>query len=170
VILAAVGEITVTTESSGGTEAIARVVSEHVLGGDVVLLAGDLGAGKTVFARGLAHGLGVGEPVVSPTFTLAREYRGRVRVVHADVYRLDHVRELADLGFDDADDDTVMIVEWGDVVSGAFGVDRLEVQLDFVDGRDESRRITIGAVGPDWSVRVAALCAAVEQAKSEADA
>ena len=52
--------------------------------------------GKTVFARGLAHGLGVGEPVVSPTFTLAREYRGRVRVVHADVYRLDHIRELAD--------------------------------------------------------------------------
>src|ERR1700752_2285713 len=142
------GSVTVSTESSGGTEAIARVVSEHVLGGDVVLLAGDLGAGKTVFARGLAHGLGVEAPVVSPTFTLAREYRGRVRVVHADVYRLDHVRELADLGFDDMDDDTVTIVEWGDVVSGAFGIDRLEVRLDFVPGRDDARSIAIGAVGP----------------------
>jgi tRNA threonylcarbamoyladenosine biosynthesis protein TsaE len=164
------GAVTVTTESSTATEALARVVSEHVVGGDVVLLAGDLGAGKTVFARGLASGLGVDEPVVSPTFTLAREYHGRLRVVHADVYRLDRVRELDDLGFDDADDDTVTIVEWGDVVSGAFGVDRLEVRLDFVPGRDDTRRITIGAVGPDWSARAAALCAAVEQSQSEVQA
>jgi tRNA threonylcarbamoyladenosine biosynthesis protein TsaE len=158
------GAVSVTTEGAKATEALARIVSEYVLGGDVVLLAGDLGAGKTVFARGLAHGLGVDDPVVSPTFTLAREYRGRVRVVHADVYRLDHVRELADLGFDDADDDTVTIVEWGDVVSGAFGVDRLEVRLDFVPGCDDSRCITITAVGPEWSTRLPALCTAVEQA------
>jgi tRNA threonylcarbamoyladenosine biosynthesis protein TsaE len=158
------GAVTVTTEDSLATEALARVVSEHVVGGDVVLLAGDLGAGKTVFARGLAHGLGVDQPVVSPTFTLAREYRGRVRVVHADVYRLDHVRELDDLGFDD-DDDTVTIVEWGDVVSGAFGIDRLEVRLDFVPGCDDARRVTISAVGPEWSARLLALCAAVEQAE-----
>src|SRR6476619_745580 len=151
------GAVTVTTEDSLATEALARVVSEHVVGGDVVLLAGDLGAGKTVFARGLAHGLGVDQPVVSPTFTLAREYRGRVRVVHADVYRLDHVRELDDLGFDD-DDDTVTIVEWGDVVSGAFGIDRLEVRLDFVPGCDDARRVTISAVGPEWSARLLALC------------
>jgi tRNA threonylcarbamoyladenosine biosynthesis protein TsaE len=156
--------VTVTTGSSEATEALARVVSEYVVGGDVVLLAGDLGAGKTVFARGLAHGLGVDEPVVSPTFTLAREYHGRVRIVHADVYRLDHVRELDDLGFDDADDDTVTIVEWGDVVSGAFGVDRLEVRLDFVADDDDARRITIHAVGPDWMARAADLCAAVEKA------
>ena len=162
------GAVTVTTESSKATEALARVVSEYVVGGDVVLLAGDLGAGKTVFARGLAHGLGVDEPVVSPTFTLAREYTGRVRIVHADIYRLDHVRELEDLGFDDADDNTVTIVEWGDVVSGVFGVDRLEVRLEFVANHDDVRRVTISAVGPDWSARAAALCAAVELADSEA--
>jgi tRNA threonylcarbamoyladenosine biosynthesis protein TsaE len=158
-------EVIVTTESSAATEALARVVSEYVVGGDVVLLAGDLGAGKTVFARGLAGGLGVTDPVVSPTFTLAREYRGRVRIVHADVYRLDHIRELTDLGFDDTDDDTVTIVEWGDVVSGAFGVDRLEVRLDFVPSREDARQITIGAVGPEWSARVSVLCSAVEQAE-----
>jgi len=161
------GAVTVTTESSKATELLARVVSDHVVGGDVILLAGDLGAGKTVFARGLASGLGVDEPVVSPTFTLAREYRGRFRIVHADVYRLDRVRELEDLGFDDADDGTVVIVEWGDVVSGAFGVDRLEVRLDFVPEREDARRITITAVGPDWSARVAGLGAAVEQAQPE---
>ena len=158
------GAVTVTTESSKATEALARVVSEYVVGGDVVLLAGDLGAGKTVFARGLAHGLGVDEPVMSPTFTLAREYHGRVRIVHADVYRLDHVRELEDLGFDDADDNTVTIVEWGDVVSGAFGVDRLEVRLDFVPDVEDARRITISAVGPDWAARADDLRAAVERA------
>src|SRR6478735_4139781 len=161
------GAVTVTTESSKATELLARVVSDHVVGGDVILLAGDLGAGKTVFARGLASGLGVDEPVVSPTFTLAREYRGRFRIVHADVYRLDRVRELEDLGFDDADHGTVVIVEWGDVVSGAFGVDRLEVRLDFVPEREDARRITITAVGPDWSARVAGLGAAVEQAQPE---
>jgi len=95
---------------------------------------------------------------------LAREYHGRVRIVHADVYRLDHVRELDDLGFDDADDDTVTIVEWGDVVSGAFGVDRLEVRLDFVADGDDARRITIRAIGPDWMARAADLCAAIEKA------
>jgi len=152
----------VRSESTKGTEEVARVVSEYLVGGDLVLLAGDLGAGKTVFARGLAAGLGVVEPVLSPTFTLTREYRGRVRIVHADVYRLDRVSELADLGFDDADDDTVTIVEWGDVVSGALGADRLEVRLDFVPDCDDTRRITIGAVGPAWSARVNALRAAVE--------
>jgi tRNA threonylcarbamoyladenosine biosynthesis protein TsaE len=157
----------VTTGSSAATEDLARLVSDFVVGGDVVLLAGDLGAGKTVFARGLAHGLGVTEPVVSPTFTLAREYDGRVRVVHADVYRLDRVRELADLGFDDAYDDTVTIVEWGDVVSGAFGVDRLEVRLDFVPNRDDARRITLDTVGPAWPARFGALRAAIEPLNRE---
>ena len=89
--------------------------------GDVVLLAGDLGAGKTAFAGGSRAGLGVTEAVVSPTFTLAREYEGRLRMVHVDVYRLDTVHELLDLGLDDlADDDAVTVVEWGDVVSAAF--------------------------------------------------
>ena len=113
-------EITLVSTSADATMVAARRVSELLVGGDVVLLAGDLGAGKTVFARGLAHGLGVTEPVLSPTFTLAREYRGRLRIVHADVYRLDTVHELLDLGLYDLDDDTVTIVEWGDVVSGAL--------------------------------------------------
>ena len=127
------------------------------MGGDVVLLAGDLGAGKTVFTRGLAHGLGVTESVLSPTFTLAREYRGRVRVVHADVYRLDTVRELLDLGLYDVDDDTVTIVEWGDVVSAHFAIDRLEVRLDFTTNNDSDRTITIAPVGPAWTAHADAL-------------
>ena len=86
--------------------------------GDLVVLGGELGAGKTVFTKGIADGLDVAETVVSPTFTLAREYMGRLRLVHVDVYRLDRVQEFLDLGLEDlAGDDAVTVVEWGDVVA-----------------------------------------------------
>jgi tRNA threonylcarbamoyladenosine biosynthesis protein TsaE len=159
-----VNNIVVNTSSPDETEALARAVSGLIVGGDVILLAGDLGTGKTVFARGLAKGLGVTEPVVSPTFTLAREYQGLVRVMHADVYRLDRVHELFDLGFEDVDDDTVTIVEWGDVVSAHFAVDRLEVRLDFVPDRDGARAIGILPVGPAWSERAPTLRSTLERA------
>jgi tRNA threonylcarbamoyladenosine biosynthesis protein TsaE len=146
-------DIVVKSLSPDETESLARAVSGLLAGGDVVLLAGDLGAGKTVFARGLVRGLGVAESVVSPTFTLAREYQGRVRVVHADVYRLDRVHELFDLGLEDIDDDMVTIVEWGDVVSAQFAVDRLEVRLDFMADHDDARAITIVPVGAAWAAR-----------------
>ena len=157
--------VTVTTESSADTEALARVVSGHVVGGDVVLLAGDLGAGKTVFARGLGAGLGVTEAVVSPTFTLARVYEGRLRMVHVDVYRLDTVHELLDLGLDDlAEDHAVTVVEWGDVVSAAFVPDRLEVTLEHLTDEPEARRVTVTASGATWRVREGRLAAALAEA------
>ena len=82
------------THSADETLALAERVGGLLRGGDVVALAGDLGAGKTVFAKGVARALGVEDPVVSPTFTVVREYPGRVRFVHVDVYRLDRVQEL----------------------------------------------------------------------------
>ena len=159
------GPWTVTARSAAGTDALARRVAEVLDGGDVVLLAGDLGAGKTAFARGLGRGLGVTEPVVSPTFTLAREYHGRLRMLHVDVYRLDHVQELLDLGLDDlAGDDAVTVVEWGDVVSGELAPDRLEVALEFVTEQPDARRITVSARGGAWAARAARLEAAVTAA------
>jgi tRNA threonylcarbamoyladenosine biosynthesis protein TsaE len=157
-------QLVVTTGSSEETEALASAIGELTRGGDVVLVAGDLGAGKTVFTRGFARGLGVSEPVVSPTFTLVREYRGRLRLFHADVYRLDRVHELLDLGLDDADDDTVTVVEWGDVVSGEFGIERLEVRLDFVSDGDTTRRVTLEPVGTSWASRADRLRAITEHA------
>jgi len=155
----------VVTDSVSATDALARRVSTVLAGGDVVLLAGDLGSGKTAFARGLGAGLGVTAPVVSPTFTLARVYTGRLRMVHVDVYRLDRVQELLDLGLDDlAGDDAVTVVEWGDVVSGQFAADRLEISLAFVPGAADSRQVTVMPRGPSWIERLDALAAAVGRA------
>lgn len=152
----------VITRGPADTEALAGRIGDLLEGGDVVLLAGDLGAGKTVFARGLGVSLGVVERVVSPTFTLAREYGGRLRMVHADVYRLDRVHELLDLGLDDlAGDDAVTVVEWGDVVSGELPADRLEVALELVPGSPDHRRITVHARGATWARRGAQLHAAL---------
>jgi len=124
--------------------------------GDIVLLAGPLGAGKTELVKGVAEGLGVDEVVVSPTFTLAREYEGRLRLVHVDVYRLDTAQELLDLGLEDLADDGVMVVEWGDAVAGLLPPEHLEIAIDLAD--DESTRtLTFTPSGPSWGSRSAAL-------------
>jgi len=156
---------TVEVASPAATDRLARRVADLLEPGDVVLLAGDLGAGKTTFTRGLGAGLGVTEPVVSPTFTLARVYAGRLDLVHADVYRLDSRAELADLGLEElAGPDAVVVVEWGDVVRDAFAGDRLEVTLAFVPDRPDARVITLVALGDTWAPRRARLDALVAAA------
>jgi tRNA threonylcarbamoyladenosine biosynthesis protein TsaE len=107
---------TFTTRSESETAAAGRELAATLEEGAVVLLCGDLGAGKTAFVRGLAEGLGV-EPanVSSPTFTLVQEYRGgRVPLLHADLYRLDDPREIDDLGLDELGSGAVLAIEWAD--------------------------------------------------------
>jgi len=141
-------------------EAIGRAL---VRPGDLVVLAGDLGSGKTAFAQGIGRAVGVTDPVVSPTFTIVREYDGaQTRLVHVDVYRLDHLQELHDLGFEElVDDDRVTLVEWGDVVASALPPDRLVVHLDLGDNDDE-RVVELLTHGPRWHARQRALSAAVQ--------
>jgi tRNA threonylcarbamoyladenosine biosynthesis protein TsaE len=106
----------IATMGEAETAAIGREVAQSLRAGDVVLLYGDLGAGKTAFVKGLAEGLGVArEEVSSPTFTLVQEYRGgRLTLFHVDLYRLDDPREIADLGLDEIAADGVMAIEWAD--------------------------------------------------------
>jgi tRNA threonylcarbamoyladenosine biosynthesis protein TsaE len=173
-----------TTRSPEETLGVARVIGELVRDGDVLLLAGDLGVGKTVFARGIARGLGIEEPIVSPTFTIVREYAGRVPFVHVDIYRLETVGELYDVGFDEiVRDDAVTVIEWGDAVASMFP-DCLEVRLrmaaaavpaaatgtearegDHGDRRsaaldDDHRTIELTARGASWRERSEALARA----------
>jgi tRNA threonylcarbamoyladenosine biosynthesis protein TsaE len=145
------------TRSTDETLALAGAVGELLRPGDVVSLVGGLGAGKTVFARGVARALGVTEPVVSPSFTIVREYEGRLPLVHVDVYRIDRLQELHDLGFEElVRDDAVTLVEWGDVIDGMLPGERLDVRLAGGDGDDE-RVVEIEGHGRSWRARAAEL-------------
>jgi tRNA threonylcarbamoyladenosine biosynthesis protein TsaE len=147
----------VVTRSTDETLALAGSVGELLRPGDVVSLAGDLGTGKTVFARGVARALGVIDPIVSPTFTIVREYEGRVPVVHVDVYRIDRFQELHDLGFEEVvRDDAVTLVEWGDVIDGMLPSDRLDVRLA-AGADDDERVVEIEGHGRSWRARAAEL-------------
>jgi tRNA threonylcarbamoyladenosine biosynthesis protein TsaE len=152
------------TTSAAATRELAAALSPVLVAGDVVLLAGDLGAGKTTFVQGLARGLGVTEPVTSPTFTLVRAYRCRHdrigTLLHADLYRLDRLSDVVDLGLAEmVEDDAVAVVEWGDVARSLFGSDVLVVELSVGPSGDE-RAISVDAPG-SWAARRPALTQAL---------
>lgn len=104
----------VVTTSPAETEAAGEQFGERLAPGDLVLLKGDLGAGKTTFVRGLMRGVGSPAHVASPTFQLVRVYPGRVQIAHVDLYRLEEGAGLVDLGLEELLDQGAVVVEWGD--------------------------------------------------------
>jgi tRNA threonylcarbamoyladenosine biosynthesis protein TsaE len=158
-----VSSVTIVARTAEQTRAVGGSVAPLLRAGDVVVVVGELGVGKTTFTQGLAAGLGVTDRVVSPTFTLAREYEGRLRLVHVDVYRLDRAQELLDLGLEDVADDAVLVVEWGDVVAAYLAPEHLEVRLttDRGSATGDERGIAMTPRGPSWAPRADALAAVV---------
>jgi len=150
------------TSSVDETRDLGASLAELARAGDLLLLAGDLGAGKTAFAQGFGRGLGVEGPITSPTFTLAREYEGqRLRLHHLDAYRMEAIEEVFDVGLPELlDDDAVVLVEWGDAIAPAVPADYLEVRLTLGDG-DDDRVVELRAVGPSWSARAKAVATVV---------
>ena len=148
------------TTSPEATRAVAATLAARCVPGDVLLLSGDLGAGKTTFAQGFGRALGIDEPVTSPTFTLVRQYEvpvgptGVRTLLHADVYRLDHLGEIADLGLGQlVEDGGVALVEWGEAAEPVLGSGALSLSL-VADADDEARRtITVTAAGSAWADR-----------------
>ena len=130
------------TRSEAETAAVGRELAPTLAAGDVVLLYGDLGAGKTAFVRGLAEGLGVPPAEVSsPTFTLVQEYRGgRVMLVHVDLYRLNDPRELDDLGLDEIAEDGVLAIEWAEKLSRPI---EEAIEVRFEHAGDDTRHLAI---------------------------
>lgn len=138
------------TRSADDTRTLAAAVARIAREGDIILLVGEMGAGKTAFAQGFGKGLGVAETITSPTFTIVRDYAARLRFHHIDVYRLDHLQEVVDLGISELlDDGGVTLIEWGDAVAPVLPRDFLEVQLAFGEGEDD-RVIAVRQVGPSW--------------------
>ena len=144
-------EIVVTTADA--MRELGARIADALRPGDLVVLSGGLGAGKTTLVQGIGAGLGVGGPVVSPTFVIARVHRdGRVPLVHVDAYRLGSVDEVDDLDLDAALDESVTVVEWGEGLVEDLTGARLEVRLErSADAADETRRVTLTGVGSRWA-------------------
>jgi len=155
------------TRSAQDTKNLAASLAELAQPGDLLLLVGDLGAGKTTFTQGFATALGINEPVTSPTFTLAREYHGRLLLHHLDVFRLDQIAEVLDLGLPELlDSDGVILIEWGDAIRQALPNNYLEIGLTFADSLEPApdvRVIALTPVGPRWQARAQTVSTAVAQ-------
>lgn len=135
--------------SPDATRALAARLASVAEAGDVLCLWGDLGAGKTVFAKGFGAGLGVKDTISSPSFVLMGEYAGRLPLFHIDLYRLASAREALDGGLlDDRQATGVVLIEWPDRLGEAIPPDRLDVRID--GGADEPRRIRIEAHGKGY--------------------
>jgi tRNA threonylcarbamoyladenosine biosynthesis protein TsaE len=142
------------SDSLATTSAIAAALAGLTRRGDLIVLAGEMGAGKTAFAKGFGEAMGVTEPITSPTYTLVHSYpAGRVTLHHADIYRLTTHHEVADLALAELlESDGIVMVEWGDVVAGSLG-DHVLVRLEIDEADSEARDIVVSATGRAWAAR-----------------
>jgi tRNA threonylcarbamoyladenosine biosynthesis protein TsaE len=145
------------TTSAAETRALGSGLGRVLAVGDLVVLTGDLGAGKTQFTKGIADALGITVPVTSPTFALHQQYEGRRRLHHLDVYRLDALDETLDLDLPELLDSGVTVIEWGDSITPVLPADRLTVRL-VLDEQDDDRRVITFEAGPSgvsgWKLRL----------------
>ncbi len=155
--------LTLHSDSLATTHAIAAALAAHVRAGDVIVLAGEMGSGKTAFAQGFGAALGVTDHMTSPTYNLVHSHpAGRLMLHHADLYRLSTQHEVADLALAElAEADGVLLVEWGDVAGGALG-EHLLLRLGAVEDDDGARAVELSALGRAWATRWHELCRSVE--------
>lgn len=156
--------ILATTSSVDATQALAAALAELARPGDLVLLAGDLGAGKTAFAQGFGAALGVTDRITSPTFTIVSQYEGRLDFNHLDVYRLEQLHEVLDIGLPELlDEGGVTLIEWGDTVLPSLPPTYLEVRLHHPEDAtdDDDRSFTLLPVGNAWTPRRRAIIEAI---------
>lgn len=161
--------LVVRTDTPEDTRAFGASLADVLTERDVVLLTGELGAGKTTLVQGIVAGLGSTDHVQSPTFTLIREYTGRLIVAHVDVYRLERVQDVVDLGLEEiGDGNALLLVEWGDAVQDLLPAERLQVSITTLDptGSDDARQIELSAQGPSWDSRWARIQALASPGES----
>ncbi len=150
------------TADAESTRRLAAALAAVLTDGDLLVLTGDLGAGKTCFVQGLGPALGVGDRITSPTFTLVATYEGAggMRLNHLDVYRLDDASETIDLDLPDLLEDGVTVIEWGERIDAVLPPERLLIELTFGAG-DDDRSLHFELAGAGWVDRLDAIEAAI---------
>jgi tRNA threonylcarbamoyladenosine biosynthesis protein TsaE len=142
---------TIEVPTAGAMRDLGRRLAAGLRAGDLLVLSGPLGAGKTTLVQGIGDGLGVRGPITSPTFVIARVHpslRGGPALVHADAYRLGGVAEIDDLDLDASTDSSVTVVEWGEGLAEGLSEDRLEVAIEL---RGDGRIVRLTGIGPRWA-------------------
>ncbi len=150
-------DLVVHSKGPGDTGTVAAALASLVVSGDVLVLGGDLGAGKTTFTKAFGSALSVDEPITSPTFTLAQQYlSGRLPLHHLDVYRIDSLDEVIDLALPELfESGGVVVIEWGDTIAPALPTSLLYVRFGFGDvDTPDDRQIHLTAVGSQWLTRL----------------
>jgi tRNA threonylcarbamoyladenosine biosynthesis protein TsaE len=142
-------EVVLQTSSPDDTRAAGEALAELLQTGDAIVLCGDLGAGKTTLVQGVARGLGIDAVVTSPTFTLVKEYEGRLPLTHVDVFRLQRLQDVVDLELEESDG--VMFIEWGNVVEDLLPEERLRIEL--TTDVDDARRLVVASEDRSWTGR-----------------
>jgi tRNA threonylcarbamoyladenosine biosynthesis protein TsaE len=142
---------TIEVPTAGAMRDLGRRLAAGLRAGDLLVLSGPLGAGKTTLVQGIGEGLGVRGPITSPTFVIARVHpslRGGPALVHADAYRLGGVAEIDDLDLDSSTASSVTAVEWGEGLAEGLSDDRLEITIEI---RGEARTVRLTGIGPRWA-------------------
>ena len=135
--------LAVESRSPQQTQRLGRLLGQAARPGDLFLLVGELGTGKTCLTQGIARGLGIDGYVRSPTFVLVTEYQGRLPLYHIDLYRIDDLRETQDLGLDEyTDGDGVCVIEWADKATPLFPAEHLLVELEYQGPEARALRFT----------------------------
>lgn len=129
------------------TKRIAAGFAKELKSGDVLCMYGNLGAGKTAFVQGLAHGLGIDEPITSPTFTIVNEYQGDMPLYHFDVYRIGDSEEMYEIGYEEyVYGDGISVIEWAELIEDILPESRYSVTIIKDDTNDDYRKIIIEKV------------------------
>lgn len=144
--------VEILTRSEKETEKLGEKLGKLLKPGTIILIKGDLGVGKTVLTRGIARGLGIDEPITSPTFTLLHQYKGRLPLYHFDIYRIGDPEEMYDIGYEEFFyGDGVTVVEWPEKMEWLLPEEYLEIKIERtpLDGQD-GRRISIAGKGAQY--------------------
>lgn len=157
-----IADLVARSRGPADTAAIAEHIAVVLAPNDVLVLGGDLGAGKTTFTKALGKALGIDEVITSPTFTLHQRYDGgRLPLHHLDVYRIDQIEEVVDLALPELfESDGVVVIEWGDTIRPALPAEYLLLAFAFGAG-DDDRQLALTAYGASWNARTSRIAASL---------